>query len=333
MAKKTDRYRNAAILLLSLGEEATAAVFKQMSRGEVHEISQAMSAMPTMKRLDVQNVINGFFYEYRYESGIAGGTRRYLENALKIALGENDARGMLDSIFDDENSRCLEVMKWMDPNAIASLIINEHPQLQAVVLSYLESEQAAEVLSRLPERNHKSLLKRIAALEELSPEIIKELNLIFDDPGGDLTARHSTQISGMKQVAGIMNSLGEQSANDLLEHFKTHNADMAVELEQEMFIFEHLAMLDEEAVQRILQEVPQELLALAMKGAPDNIFNKVVGTMTKRTANYLKNNMDALGVVRASQVKDARKEVMEIARKLAKDGEITRSLTPEEMVE
>ena len=330
----TTNPHEVAVLLLSLGEKGAAQVFRHMSPREVRQISVAMANMPPMKRDEVQGVINHFFHEYRYEVGIAGGTRNYLEKSLKIALGDKDARNMMDSIFGDDTTTSLEMMKWMDGSAIADLIMNEHPQLQAVVLTYLDPGQAAEVLARLPERCHEDLLSRIANLQELHPSIIQELNVMFDTSVGKINTGQNTSVSGLRQVADIMNRMNEASANHMLDHFKERDKDLAERIEQQMFVFEHLARLDENAIRQITAAIDQPTLALAMKGASKPIIDKVMGTMTRRTARYLQDDIDGLGSVRASQVQQARQELLTTARRLAQEGEIELNLSDEdEMIE
>lgn len=334
MTQLSSNPNEIAVLLLSLGEKGAAQVFKHLSPREVRQISVAMANMPPMKRDEVQGVLNHFFHEYRYEVGIAGGTRNYLEKSLKIALGDKDAKNMMDSIFGDQNTSSLEMMKWMEASAIADLIINEHPQLQAVVLTYLEPGQAAEVLQRLPERLHESLLSRVAKLQELHPSIIQELNVMFDNSVGHISTSQNTSVSGLRQVADIMNRMTGASANTLLDHFKEQDSDLAERIEQQMFVFDHFARLDEDTIRKIIEEVPQNTLALALKGASEPINKKFIGTMTRRTAKYLQDDMDSLGSVRASQVQQARHEILNTARELAQSGQIELNLSDEdEMIE
>lgn len=323
-----------AVLLLSLGEKGAAQVFKHLSPREVRQISQSMANMPAMKREEVQNVMNHFFHEYRYEVGIAGGTRNYLEKSLKIAMGDKDAKNLMDSIYGEENTSSLEMMKWMEPSAVAELVVNEHPQLQAVVLTYLEPGQAALVLQRLPERCHEDLLTRIAKLKELHPSIVQELNVIFDDSVGLITTSQNTSVSGLRQVADIMNRMNESSATHMLDHFKEQDKELAERIEQQMFVFDHFARLDEDTIRRIVEEIPQSTLALALKGAIEPVINKFIGTMTRRETKYLQDDMDSLGSVRSSQVQQARQEILNTARTLSQNGQIELNLSDEdEMIE
>ncbi|MGI9280147.1 MAG: flagellar motor switch protein FliG [Endozoicomonas sp.] len=323
-----------AVLLLSLGEKGAAQVFKHLSSREVRQISQTMANMPPMKRDEVQNVMNHFFHEYRYEVGIAGGTRNYLEKSLKIAMGDKDAKNLMDSIYGEENTSSLEMMKWMEPSAVAELIVNEHPQLQAVVLTYLEPGQAALVLQRLPERCHEDLLTRIAKLKELHPSIVQELNVIFDDSVGLISTSQNTSVSGLRQVADIMNRMNESSVSHMLEHFKEQDSDLADRIEQQMFVFEHFSRLDEDTIRKIIEEIPQNTLSLALKGASEPISSKFINTMTRREAKYLQDDMDSLGTVRSSQVQQARQEILNTARTLSQNGQIELNLSDEdEMIE
>lgn len=326
--------RNVAVLLLSLGEKGAAHVFKHLSKQEVRQITMAMATMPPLRRDEVQTILSQFFHEYRYEAGFIGGTQQYLEKSLQLAMGEKDATKMLESIFGhEETGNGLEMIKWMGASTIAELIAHEHPQLQAVLLANLDSKQASDVLKRLPMHTHNDLLSRVAKLEELHPAIIQELNAMFDDNMVELNSGHNTTISGMRQVADIMNRLSEDETKSLLAHFKEQDETLAVELENHMFVFDNLAKVNDEAINRIIAEVPQDVLVMALKGAPDELMDMVMGNMAKSSAKYLQDDIENLGSVRASQVQAARKEMLDTARRLADEGEIELNFRDEEMIE
>lgn len=326
--------KNVAVLMLSLGEEGAAEIFKHMSQQEIRQITMAMAAMPPLKREEVQEVLGQFFHEYRYESGLLGGTKQFLEKSLTKALPVKDANNMLESVFGEENTtNSLEMIKWMDTSMIAELISNEHPQLQAVVLAYLDADQASSVLQRLPSSSHKELLSRIAKLDELHPAILQELNDMFDQNMVKMTSSHNTSVGGLRQVADLMNRMNEKSAKQLLEHFKDNDTSLADQIEDQMFVFEHLTKLTDDNLARVVAEVPQDTLSLALKGASDKLMGKILANMAKRTARYLQNDIENLGSVRASQVQKARQEILDAARRLADRGEIELSSQDEEMIE
>ncbi|WP_281648564.1 flagellar motor switch protein FliG [Parendozoicomonas sp. Alg238-R29] len=326
--------KNVAVLMLSLGEEGAAEIFKYMSQQEIRQITMAMASMQPLKRDEVQNVLGQFFHEYRYESGLLGGTKQFLERTLNRALSNKDANNMLESVFGEESTtNSLEMIKWMDTSMIAELISNEHPQLQAVVLAYLDADQASAVLQRLPADSHRELLSRVAKLDELHPSILQELNDMFDQNMVKMTSSHNTSVAGLRQVADMMNRMNENSARQLLEHFKGSDTSLAEQIEDQMFVFEHLTKLTDENLARVVAEVPQETLALSLKGASDKLMGKILANMAKRTARYLQNDIENLGSVRASQVQKARQEILDAARKLADAGDIELSAQDEEMIE
>ncbi|WP_299730371.1 flagellar motor switch protein FliG [uncultured Endozoicomonas sp.] len=325
--------RDIAILMLSLGEKGASRVLEHLSQREVRQVSAAMATMAPLKRDQVQEVLDIFFHTYRYDSGLTGSSRGYLDKTLKLALGDKEAKNVMDSIFGDEDTT-LETMKMMDSATITELIAGEHPQLQAVVLTYLGPEQAAEVLQRLPVASHQDLLSRVARLEELHPSILQELNRMFDDNIGRLSTSQNTTVSGLRQVADIMNRMGEGTVKNVLGYFKEQDKKLAEKIEQQMFVFEHLTRLDEDVIRRIASEVSQDILALALKGAPQDVMDAIVGTMTKRASKFLLEDIENLGSVRASQVQGARNDVLRIARQLAASGEIELSFNEdEEMIE
>ncbi|WP_252178610.1 flagellar motor switch protein FliG [Endozoicomonas sp. 4G] len=313
--------KDIAILLLSLGEKGAAQVFKHLSQREVRQISATMATIAPLKRDQVQEVLDLFFHTYRYDSALSGSSKGYLNKTLKLALGDKEAKGVMDSIFGGE-SNSLEAMKWMDSGTITELIVDEHPQLQAVVLTYLGATQATDVLMRLPAKNHQDLLSRVARLQELHPSIIEELNIIFDANIGKMSTSQNTTVSGLRQVADIMNRMNDTSVQSLLGYFKEQDKKLAEQIEQQMFLFEHLMRLDEDALRKVMAEVSQDILALALKGAAQEMVDAIVGTMTKRSSKFLLEDIENLGAVRASQVQSARNDVLRAARQLAASGEI-----------
>ncbi|WP_448218146.1 flagellar motor switch protein FliG [Endozoicomonas sp. 2B-B] len=321
--------KDIAILLLSLGEKGAAQVFKHLSQREVRQISTTMATISPLKRDQVQEVLDLFFHTYRYDSALSGSSKSYLNKTLKLALGDKEAKGVMDSIFGGE-SNSLEAMKWMDSGAITELIVDEHPQLQAVVLTYLGATQATDVLMRLPAKSHQDLLSRVARLQELHPSIIEELNIIFDANVGKMSTSQNTTVSGLRQVADIMNRMNDTSVQSLLNYFKEQDKKLAEQIEQQMFLFEHLMRLDEDALRKVMAEVSQDILALALKGAAQEMVDSVVGTMTKRSAKFLLEDIENLGPVRASQVQSARNDVLRAARQLAASGEIELSFNDED---
>lgn len=321
--------KDIAILLLSLGEKGAAQVFKHLSQREVRQISTNMATISPLKRDQVQEVLDLFFHTYRYDSALSGSSKSYLNKTLKLALGDKEAKGVMDSIFGGE-SNSLEAMKWMDSGTITELIVDEHPQLQAVVLTYLGATQATDVLMRLPAKSHQDLLSRVARLQELHPSIIEELNIIFDANVGKMSTSQNTTVSGLRQVADIMNRMNDTSVQSLLSYFKEQDKKLAEQIEQQMFLFEHLMRLDEDALRKVMAEVSQDILALALKGAAQEMVDSVVGTMTKRSAKFLLEDIENLGPVRASQVQSARNDVHRAARQLAASGEIELSFNDED---
>lgn len=325
--------KDIAILLLSMGEKGAANVFKHLNQREVRQISAAMASMAPLKRDQVQEVLDLFFHTYRYDSGLAGSSKGYLDKTLKLALGDKEAKTMMDSIFGDETNS-LEAMKWMDSATITEMIANEHPQLQAVVLTYLEPGQAAEVMQRLPLDSHQDLLSRVARLQELHPSILQELNMMFDANIGRVGTGQNTTVSGLRQVADIMNRMNEGSVKNLLSYFKDQDKKLAEQIEQQMFVFEHLARLDEETLRKIMAEVSQEILALALKGVEQSVVDTLTASMTRRASKFLLDAIENLGAVRASQVQSARNDILRIARQMAANGDIELTFNDEEeMVE
>ena len=313
--------KDIAVLMMSLGEEGAARVMSHLSQRELHDVSASMAEIEPLRRQQIQEVLGMFLHTYRFESGVTGSSKGYLDKTLKMALGEQEAKTVMESIFGEESSS-LDHVRWMDSGTIAEVITAEHPQLQAVVLAYLEPEQAAEVLQRLPSQSHEDLLSRVAQVEELHPSVLQELAVMFDDNTGLLNKGRNTSVSGMKQVADIMNQMGESRVQQLLKFFKRQDKQMADMIEQQMFVFDYLVRLEEDALTKVVAESSPDVLALALKGADSRVMDAFMATMTNRAARFLQEDIKNLGAVRASQVKEAQREMVELAKMLGDDGQI-----------
>lgn len=312
----------AAILLMSMGEKDAAEVLKQMGPKEVQKVGAAMSALKSVSQDTVSGVLNQFLEECGAQSGLGVGSENYIRNMLTEALGEERARGFLDRILLGGSSSGINSLKWMDPRSVADVIRQEHPQIQAVVLSYLEPDQSASILSNFPDKVRLEIMMRIASLESVQPEALKELNLILEKQFSGKGSNPSTSIGGTKTAAEIMNNLDGALEQELMQSIKDVDEDLGNQIQDLMFVFDNLREVEDRGIQALLREVSSEVLILALKGADDYLKEKFFANMSKRAAELLRDDLEAKGPVRIVEVEAAQKEILVVARRMADAGEI-----------
>ncbi|MEX0737922.1 MAG: flagellar motor switch protein FliG [Pseudohongiella sp.] len=321
-ARNVSSLERAAILLMSMGEKDAAEVLKQMGPKEVQKVGAAMSALKSVSQDTVSSVLNLFLAECGAQSGLGVGSENYIRNMLTEALGEERARGFLDRILLGGSSSGINSLKWMDPRSVADVIRQEHPQIQAVVLSYLEPDQSANILGNFPEKVRLEIMMRIAALESVQPEALKELNLILEKQFSGKGSNPSTSIGGRKTAAEIMNNLDGAVEQELMQSIKDVDEDLGNQIQDLMFVFDNLREVEDRGIQALLREVSSEVLILALKGADDYLKEKFFANMSKRAAELLRDDLEAKGPVRIVEVEAAQKEILVVARRMADAGEI-----------
>ncbi len=321
----------AGVLLLTLGEEVAAEILQHMNPKEVQRVGSTMATMNDVSRPAVENVIDDFFDVLESQTALGIGNDAYIRKMLQKALGDK-AGGVIDRILTGSASNGLDSLKWMDPKSIAEIIRLEHPQIIAIVLSYLDADSAAQVLSNLPEDARAGILMRIATLEGVQPAAIEELDLIMEKYFSDSKNVKSSMVGGEKTAANILNSLDTAIENKLMEQVRSENEELSMRIEDQMFVFENLRDVDDRGVQTMMREVSTDLLALALKGVDDEMQKKFLKNMSSRAAEMLVEDMEAKGPVKLSEVEAAQKEILAVARKLEESGEIVLSGGGEEMV-
>ena len=313
----------AAVLLMSLGEHDAAEVLKHMNPKEVQKVGLAMSALTNISKDEVDEVVNDFLDSVGHQTGIGLGSDDYIRKVLVSALGEDKASGMIDRIMMGREAKGLETLKWMDPRAVAEVIRNEHPQIIATILSYLEADHAAEVLQHLPERTRPDILMRIASLERIQPTALSELDQILERQFSGNAAAQTSSVGGVKKAADILNFVEGTIEAEIMSTVKEADADLGQQIQDLMFVFDNLGDVDDRGIQMILREVPSDSLILALKGADEMVKEKIFKNMSKRASEMLRDDLEAKGPVRISEVEQAQKEILAIARRMADAGEIS----------
>jgi len=319
---KLDGVEKAAILLLSLSEEDAAQILKHLEPKQVQKVGMAMASIEDLNQAKISAVHRLFIEQIQNFSTIGFQSEDFIRRALTAALGEEKASNLIDQIILGGGAKGLDSLKWMDSKQVANIIRNEHPQIQTIVLSYLEPEQSAEILSQFPEKVRLDLTMRIANLEEVQPAALQELNEIMEKPFAGQAGAQAAKMGGLKAAADIMNYLDTNIEGQLMDSIREHDEEMAQQIQDLMFVFENLLEVDDRAIQAILREVQQDVLMKALKGADDNLKEKILKNMSKRAAEMLADDLEAMGPVRVSEVETAQKEILSTARRLADAGEI-----------
>ncbi|APP84956.1 flagellar motor switch protein FliG [Xanthomonas hortorum pv. vitians] len=315
--------QRAAVLLLSLGESDAAEVLKHMDPKEVQKIGIAMATMTGISRDQVERVMDDFNGELAGKTSLGVGADDYIRNVLIQALGADKAGGLIDRILLGRNTTGLDTLKWMDPRAVADLVRNEHPQIIAIVMAHLDSDQAAEALKLLPERTRADVLLRIATLDGIPPNALSELNDIMERQFSGNQNLKSSNVGGIKVAANILNFLDTGPDQGVLGEIGKIDADLASKIQDLMFVFDNLVDLDDRGLQTLLREVSGERLGLALRGADTKVREKITRNMSQRAAEILLEDMEARGPVRLADVEAAQKEILTIVRRLADEGAIS----------
>ncbi|MEZ2416811.1 flagellar motor switch protein FliG [Luteibacter sp. RCC_6_2] len=325
--------QRAAILLLTLGEEDAASILKHLGARDVQAVGTAMAALKNVTKEQVDLVLTKLQEDVGQHTSIGVGTEEYIRRILVNALGENKAGGLIDRILLGRSSKGLESLKWMESRAIAEMIGQEHPQIIALVLAHLESDQAAEVIGYLPVRTRSDVVMRIATLDGVQPHALNELDEIMERQfSGNSNKLKSASVGGLKAAADILNAMETSREAELMASIRGIDSGLGERIEELMFVFDDLAELDDRSMQTLLREVPSARLITALKGAESAIREKIFSNMSKRAADMLRDDLEVKGPVRLSEVDAAQKEVLATARRLADAGQINLAGGGEEFV-
>jgi len=310
IAAKLSKVDKAAILLLSLGSTDAAQVLRHMGPKEVQRVGVAMAQMGNVHREQVEQVMSEFVDIVGDQTSLGVGSDDYVRKMLTQALGEDKANGLIDRILLGGNTSGLDSLKWMEPRAVADVIRYEHPQIQAIVVAYLDPDQAGEVLGNFDHKVRLDIILRVSSLNTVQPAALKELNQILEKQFSGNSNASRTNLGGIKRAADIMNFLDSSIEG------------LSGQIEDLMFVFNNLADVDDRGIQALLREVSSDVLVLALKGSDEGVKEKIFKNMSKRAAELLRDDLEAKGPVRVSDVETAQKEILTIARRMAEAGEI-----------
>ena len=319
---KLSRVDKAAVLLLSLGETDAAQVLRHMGPKEVQRVGVAMAQMRNVHREQVEQVMSEFVEIVGDQTSLGVGSDSYIRKMLTSALGEDKANGLIDRILLGGNTSGLDSLKWMEPRAVADVIRYEHPQIQAIVVAYLDPDQAGEVLGHFDHKVRLDIILRVSSLNTVQPAALKELNTILEKQFSGNSNASRTTLGGIKRAADIMNFLDSSVEGQLMDSIREIDDTLSGQIEDLMFVFNNLADVDDRGIQALLREVSSDVLVLALKGSDENVKEKIFKNMSKRASELLRDDLEAKGPVRVSDVETAQKEILTIARRMAEGGEI-----------
>ncbi len=314
--------QRAAVLMLLLGEQQAAEIIKYLNPKEVQALGAAMVGVADLSQEAVNVVLDDFVLTLKKQTSLGLGTGDYVEKVFKRALGEDKAASVLGRIMPGQGSKGLDILKWMDARSIADMIRAEHPQVIAIILSVLEYDVAADVLNFLPADARPEIIQRVASLETVQPSAMEELESIMKMQFASNSSAKSSSFGGVKAAAKIMNFVKVELESGIVKGLSTIDPDLLQRIQDNMFTFENLTGVDNRGIQVLMRNVEPDLLMIALKGATDAVKNKFFDNMSARARVMFVDDMEAKGPMRISDVEEAQKNVMRIARKLSDAGDL-----------
>jgi len=322
----------SALLLLALGEKHAASILQHMGPKEVQDLGMIMAGLTNVTSSMMEEVMAEFVATIGNQTALGLGSDEFIRNMLTSALGEDRASGMIDRILLGRNSKGLEQLKWMDPKQIAELIRLEHPQIISIVMSFLDPDQGAAVLSEFPEKVRSDIIMRVAALEGIQPNALQELDHILEKQFQGASNVKSSALGGIKKAADILNFVEGTLETSIMEDIGQVDEELAQQIQDNMFVFDNLIDIDDRGFQTLLREVSSEQLLLAMRGIDEKLKEKFFSNMSSRAAEMLRDDLEAAAPVKLSEVESAQKEILTVVRRLADAGEIILGGGGEELI-
>jgi flagellar motor switch protein FliG len=312
----------AALLLMTLGEREAAEVLKYMEANEVHRLGTAMATLKSVSRNDADRILDVFILDVEDQTALGVDTENYVRKLLGNAFGASKANAFIERIVSGDDAKGLDALKWMSSREVVDIIQDEHPQIIAIVLAYLDSSQAAEVIEKLPEELRSDIVMRVARLTDIQQSALAEIENLIASKSADTSRGGTRKVGGDKVAAGIVNALKPERGEKLLEEIKQKNEELSERIQEMMFVFETLLEVDDRGIQSLLREISNDLLVVALKGCDPEISDKILGNMSKRAATLLREDMDAKGPIKLSDVEQSQKEILDVVRRLAESGDI-----------
>ncbi len=311
----------AAIFLMSLNEDEAAEIMKHMAVSEVQKLGQAMAKLQKVSRDQADGVLGSFTESVESEAPLVGRSPQSLKRLLTSSLGEDRAASLMDRIVDDE-PRGLDSLQMMDAKEVAEVIHREHPQVIAIVLAGLDPKKSGEVVGQLPQRLATDVVTRIAKMGEVPQSALEELDDVMQQRFSQSGGFKVKAMGGVRTAAEILNIVDKEAEQKIFAELDENDPALSQEIQENMFVFENLMDLDDRGIQALNREITSDLLIIALKGAEPEMQDKIFRNMSKRAAELLRDDLEAKGPVRITEVEEAQKQIVATARKLADDGTI-----------
>lgn len=324
--------QRAALLLMTLGESEAAEVLKFMEPNEVQELGVAMTTLKDVSKDEAAEVLDGFIIDIEDQTSFGIATEDYVRKVLTNAFSKSKANALINRMLTGKDATGFEALKWMSPDDVVGIIEDEHPQIVAIIISYLEPEQAAVALKNLAEEKRAEVVMRIAKLSDVQQSALAEIEALIASKSEEAAKSTSRKVGGTEVAAAIVNALGASDGESILKEIKQQNEELGDEIKELMFVFDTLLGVDDRGIQSLLREISNDLLVVALKGAAPELQDKIINNMSKRASALLRDDMEARGPIKLSEVEQAQKEILEVAMRLAESGDLDLGQGGEEYV-
>jgi flagellar motor switch protein FliG len=314
---------DAAIMLMSMGEEEASEVFKHLLPKEVQRLGETIAKLKAIPRERYESVVENFLKLAEAEHMLVADSDEYVRSVLRKALGEEKASLLLERILAGNDVTGIESLKWMEAQAVAELLRNEHPQIVAAILVHLEYDQTSQILKLLPDRMRNEVLMRVATLDGIQPAALKDLNEVLSNMLSGSDRARKSQLGGVKSAAEILNMMGSSVETNVLDFIRESDGELAQKIMDNMFTFDDMIKLDDKAIQMVLKEVQSESLVISLKGATPELRERIFKNMSSRAAETLREDLETRGPVRVTDVEAEQKELLKVVRRLVEEGEIS----------
>ena len=319
---KLSGLQKSAILLIALGPEKSATIFKHLKEDEIEELTLEIANTRSITPQVKDSVVDEFYQICLAQQYIAEGGIGYAKELLEKALGSEAALQVIGKLTSSLQVKPFEFVRKTEPSQLLNFIQDEHPQTIALILSYMSASQAAQIISGLPQERQAEVAKRVALMDRTSPDVIKEVEKILESKLASLVNQDYTIVGGVDQVVEILNSVDRGTEKHIMETLEIEEPELADEIRKKMFVFEDILLLDDKAIQRVLRDVENSDLALALKGSNEQVQNAIFNNLSKRLAAMIKEDMEFMGPVRMKDVEEAQQKIVNLIRKLEDSGEI-----------
>lgn len=312
----------AAILFIALGPEYSAKLFQHMDDDEIERITLEIANHRQVSAEQKAAVISEFYQMAMARDYISTGGLEYAQNVLEKALGSDKAMDIINRLTTSLQVRPFDFLRKTDPSQLLNFIQNEHPQTIALIMAYLDADQAATVLGSLPADSQADVARRIAVMDRTSPDIIREVERVLERKLSSLVTQDFAAAGGVKQIVEVLNRVDRTTEKSIVENLEVDNPELAEEIKRLMFVFEDIVQLDDRSLQMVLRDVDQKDLSLALKATPAEVSDKVFRNMSKRAADMLREEIEFMGPVKIRDVEEAQQKIVNVIRQLEDKGEI-----------